>query len=107
MCCQDSITGNYDDGENIVMLLWHRQRCSKLLNGFVALFSLHGVSIGKCKLGLCVLYLHGHDHPQVLGSSEGREGLLASLQAAVKKDAVLMMQLNMMLNDVVVSAEKK
>jgi hypothetical protein len=37
---------------------------------------------------------------QVLGSVEGREGLLVSLQAAAKKDAVLAMQLRMMLNEV-------
>lgn len=37
---------------------------------------------------------------QVLGTSEGKEGLLKTLQAAAKKDSVLAMQLRMMLNEV-------
>lgn len=36
---------------------------------------------------------------QVLGTAEGKDGLLKSLQSAAKKDAVLGMQLRMMLNE--------
>ena len=36
---------------------------------------------------------------QVLGTAEGKEGLLRSLQSAARRDPVLAMQLRMMLNE--------
>ena len=38
--------------------------------------------------------------PQVLGTAEGRDGLLTALQGAMQRDSVLALQMKMLLNEI-------